>query len=162
MFIINQISIALAIISTSSIYGFSINNAENRASKNILMSQRLKLESVSLSLVSCERAGRFVKCGFTIVSKVDQTVTFGYCGDNSRTRMIFKGKQYFASSVGFGGKFRNDNCGIQNSMLSEIPLEAELVFDGISSSSNSSSALEISIQSRSGWEFAQYKKVLIN
>lgn len=124
-------------------------------------SQLFKLESVTLSLVGCQKSGRFVKCIFTLTSQIDQNVTFGYCGSDSRTRTIFGGEQYFAASVGFGGKFNNGSCGITNNIIQGVPLKAELLFDGLPSTANILSALEISIQSRTGWDFAQYKEVLI-
>jgi hypothetical protein len=121
--------------------------------------QRFKLESATLYLVDCQKSGRFVKCIFNLASQIDQNVTFGYCGSDSRTRTIFEGKQYLATSIDFGGK--NGACGVTNTIIQGVPLKAELLFDELPSTANILSALEISIKSRSGWEVAQYKEVSI-
>ncbi len=124
-------------------------------------SQSFDLESGTLSLVGCQKSGRFVKCTFNLADKSDQNITIGYCGSDSRTRIIFEGKQYLATSINFGGKLSNGGCGVTNTIIQGVPLEAELLFDGLPSTANRLSALEISIQSRNGWEVAQYKEVSI-
>ncbi len=113
--------------------------------------QSFDLESGTLSLVGCQKSGRFVKCMFNLTTKSDQNMTIGYCGSNSRTRTIFEGKQYLATSINFGGVLSNSGCGVPNTIIQGVPLEAELTFDGLPPNANILSALEVSIQSQSGW-----------
>jgi hypothetical protein len=121
--------------------------------------QRFNLESATLDLVDCQKSGRFVKCIFNLVSQIDQNVTFGYCGSDSRTRTIFEGKQYLATSIDFGGK--SGTCNVRNTIIQGVPLKVEMLFDELPSTANILSALEVSIRSKSIWEVAQFKEVSI-
>jgi hypothetical protein len=159
--LIGKISSALPIPSVSSSADANplpagINNA----------SSDTEFDSGSVFLQECSRVDKSVKCSLNIVSKVDQTIGVGYCGNNTKTRFFDpQGVEYKASTIEFASNFNRYGCTVETSLIKDVPAKAVLTFNDVSLETKSIKALEISIaiknENNTEWKFPQYREIPI-
>jgi hypothetical protein len=125
-----------------------------------------EFDSSSVILQGCNRSGKAVKCSVNIVSKIDQSIRVGSCGNDTRTRFFDpQGIEHKANMVELGNKFYQSGCTVETALIKDIPAKATLTFNDIALETKSMKALEISIGIKSAkgieWQYPQYRDVAI-
>lgn len=104
---------------------------------------QVEAENFQFQLYKCMSSGQIVTCDFMVTNKAaDRGLNiYGTNGNNSSRIIDDMGNVFNASKVKIGTNTGNYDCGVN--LASNIPMKMQLIFEGVTSQSNTLSLLEL-------------------